>query len=80
MKTRRVYFIAQGWIHPKRGGDDYPFEKGYSIVTDYPIKIVAERLKIVKVIPWLSRISADTRDFEILHVSKKEWEKKYFVK
>ena len=68
------YIIVKGWHHPKNGGDDYPFERGFVVGS----KVTEESFR--KIFKKKNRSSAMPNDFVIEFVSKQEWEKTFKVK
>lgn len=38
--TEKTWIIVGGWIHPKGGGDDYPFRRGFVLDTKHTWGII----------------------------------------
>ena len=53
-------FIAIGWVHPKRGGDDYPFELKLETTSKKHFKSLVKQV--------LAKRSACPDDFQIKEV------------
>ena len=67
-----TYLIVFGWIHPKEGGDDYQFERGFHI-ENYK----ARKREFKKFIEKDLRKKSAVLDYKIRQVTESEWLKRY---
>ena len=67
------YIIVEGWHHPKNGGDDRPFVRGFENPKMLPLERFNEIFK-----SKFNKKSAIPEDFVSKFVSKKEYDK-YFT-
>jgi hypothetical protein len=70
------YYTVRGYIHPKRGGDDKQFYRGFEIKSTSPgADIQAYLVKMITA--DLKKTSSVTDDFSIQEVSKEAYLKDF---
>jgi hypothetical protein len=73
--TKKIYVEVNGYYHPKQGGDDYPFRRGFII----PVGRTIEEFKI-HFEKKVNKNSACPEDFLVTEISEKKWNKIFKIK
>jgi len=71
-KTTKKFIIVKGWRHPKSGGDDYPFERGFIIPEGKTIEQFKNYFE-----KKLNKNSGAPSDFIIKEVTEDVWNKQF---
>lgn len=67
-KIEYKYIIVNGWFHPKNGGDDYPFTKGFKMESSKTLEDFRHWFEKNK-----NQKSAVPSDYQVEEVTKEKW-------